>query len=101
MNKLTAEHQTRRVSVYVSQSTLDQVRHNLESQRPQHAPVDRARALRQYDVDLIDDDCGIWDPELVTPSRHTIPAGRTGTAPPSTGAVDAGVTEEDPEGGRP
>jgi hypothetical protein len=35
-----------------------------------------------------------------SPSGHTIPTGRTRATPPSAGAVDAGVGQEDPEGGR-
>jgi len=33
MNKITAEHLSRRACVYVRQSTPDQVQNNLESQR--------------------------------------------------------------------
>jgi len=59
MNKITADHFARRACVYIRQSTPDQVRHNLESQRRQYALVDRARALGWRDVDVIDDDLGI------------------------------------------
>src|SRR5215813_1866651 len=59
MNKITADHLARRACVYIRQSTPDQVRHNLESQRRQYALVDRARALGWQDVDVIDDDLGI------------------------------------------
>src|ERR1700674_4788488 len=59
MNKITADHLTRRACVYIRQSTPDQVRHNLESQRRQYGLVDRARALGWQDIDIIDDDLGI------------------------------------------
>src|SRR5258705_4871583 len=59
MNKITADHLARRACVYVRQSTPNQVRHNLESQRRQYALVDRARALGWQDIDVIDDDLGI------------------------------------------
>jgi len=59
MSKITADHLARRACVYVRQSTPDQVRHNLESQRLQYALVGRARTLGWQDVDVIDDDLGI------------------------------------------
>jgi DNA invertase Pin-like site-specific DNA recombinase len=59
MSKITADHLARRACVYVRQSTPDQVRHNLESQRRQYALVGRARTLGWQDVDVIDDDLGI------------------------------------------
>jgi excisionase family DNA binding protein len=59
MNKITADHLARRACVYIRQSTPDQVRHNLESQRRQYALVERARALGWQDVDVIDDDLGV------------------------------------------
>ncbi|MGH9665188.1 MAG: recombinase family protein [Bryobacteraceae bacterium] len=59
MNKITADHLARQACVYIRQSTPDQVRHNLESQRRQYGLVDRARALGWQDVDVIDDDLGV------------------------------------------
>ena len=59
MNKITADHLARRACVYIRQSTPDQVRHNLESQRRQYALVDRARGLGWQDVAVIDDDLGV------------------------------------------
>jgi DNA invertase Pin-like site-specific DNA recombinase len=59
MNKITADHLALRACVYIRQSTPDQVRHNLESQRRQYALVDRARALGWQDIEVIDDDLGI------------------------------------------
>ena len=58
MNKITAEHLSRRACVYVRQSTPDQVQNNLESQRRQYALVDRARQLGWEQVEVIDDDLG-------------------------------------------
>jgi DNA invertase Pin-like site-specific DNA recombinase len=59
MNKITADHLTRRACVYIRQSTPEQVRHNLESKRRQYSLVDHARALGWQDIDVIDDDLGI------------------------------------------
>jgi DNA invertase Pin-like site-specific DNA recombinase len=58
MNKITAEHLSRRACVYVRQSTANQVLHNRESQRRQYALVERARQLGWEHVDVIDDDLG-------------------------------------------
>jgi excisionase family DNA binding protein len=58
MNKITAEHLSRRACVYVRQSTPDQVQNNLESQRRQYALVERARQLGWEHVEIIDDDLG-------------------------------------------
>jgi excisionase family DNA binding protein len=59
MNKITADRLARRACIYIRQSTPDQVRHNLESQRRQYALADRARALGWQEVDVIDDDLGV------------------------------------------
>lgn len=58
MNKISSDHLTRRAYIYIRQSTLDQVHHNLESQRRQYALADRARELGWHDVEVIDDDLG-------------------------------------------
>jgi DNA invertase Pin-like site-specific DNA recombinase len=58
MNKITAEHLSRRACVYVRQSTPGQVLNNLESQRRQYALVERARQLGWERVEVIDDDLG-------------------------------------------
>lgn len=58
MNKIDSEHLSRRAFVYVRQSTLDQVRHNRESQLRQYGLADRARTLGWPDVTVIDDDLG-------------------------------------------
>src|SRR3972149_4116583 len=44
-HKITAAHLARKAVVYLRQSSLKQVRENLESQRLQYALADRARAL--------------------------------------------------------
>ena len=58
MSKITADHLKRQAVVYVRQSTLDQVQHNLESQRRQYGLADRARVLGWLEVTVIDDDLG-------------------------------------------
>jgi DNA invertase Pin-like site-specific DNA recombinase len=58
MSKISTEHLARHAYVYVRQSTLDQVHHNLESQRRQYGLVERARALGWGEVIVIDDDLG-------------------------------------------
>ena len=57
-SKVTVDHRSRGACVYVRQSTSDQVRNNLESQRLQYGLVDRARDLGWGDVAVIDDDLG-------------------------------------------
>lgn len=59
MNDITAEHLARRAYVYIRQSTPEQVRNNLESQRRQYALANRARELGWKDVEVIDDDLGV------------------------------------------
>ena len=58
MSKIATDHLTRRAYVYIRQSTLDQVRNNLESQRRQYGLADRARDLGWQNVEVIDDDLG-------------------------------------------
>lgn len=58
MTKITADHLARSAVVYVRQSSVDQVVHNLESQRRQYGLEARARALGWSDVEVIDDDLG-------------------------------------------
>src|SRR6266567_2999136 len=59
MNKISAEHLSRRACIYIRQSTADQVQNNLESQRRQYALVERAQALGWKDIEVIDDDLGV------------------------------------------
>jgi excisionase family DNA binding protein len=58
MNKISADHLTKRAYVYIRQSTPDQVHKNIESQRRQYALANRARELGWQEVEVIDDDLG-------------------------------------------
>src|SRR5215207_2552956 len=61
VEKVTPSHLARRALIYVRQSTLEQVAHNLESQRRQYGLVDRAVELgwQRATVEVIDDDLGV------------------------------------------
>lgn len=56
--KIQPVHRERSAVVYVRQSTMDQVRHNRESQARQYGLADRARQLGFARVEVIDDDLG-------------------------------------------
>ena len=56
--KIRPQHLERGACVYVRQSTMYQVRHNLESGRRQYALVEQARKLGFRKVTVIDDDLG-------------------------------------------
>ena len=56
--KIRSKHLARRAVVYLRQSSLKQVRENLESQRLQYALADRARELGWQEVEVIDSDLG-------------------------------------------
>lgn len=56
--KIQRSHQERSAIVYVRQSSMEQVRHNLESQRRQYALADLARQLGFAQVMVIDEDQG-------------------------------------------
>jgi DNA invertase Pin-like site-specific DNA recombinase len=58
-HKITEEHLGRAAFVYIRQSTLQQVRQNVESKRRQYALEDRARSLGFSEVIVVDDDLGI------------------------------------------
>ena len=58
-DKISAKHLERAAYVYIRQSSLQQVRHNQESNRPQYALQDRVSELGFRDVVLIDEDLGI------------------------------------------
>jgi DNA invertase Pin-like site-specific DNA recombinase len=58
-DKITAKHLERGAYVYIRQSTLHQVRNNLESGRLQYALKDRARELGFKSVVIVDEDLGI------------------------------------------
>jgi excisionase family DNA binding protein len=58
MSKIQKHHLARAAYIYVRQSTMTQVQHNLESQRRQYGLVDHARQLGWSEVKIIDDDLG-------------------------------------------
>jgi DNA invertase Pin-like site-specific DNA recombinase len=57
-DKITSEHLRRRAVVYVRQSTPEQVRWNLESQRRQYELAQRATRMGWEEVEVIDEDLG-------------------------------------------
>lgn len=57
-DKITEDHLRRPAYVYVRQSTMFQVQHNLESQRRQYALMERAKQLGWIQVEVIDEDLG-------------------------------------------
>ena len=50
--KIKPHHVTRRAMLYIRQSSLHQVAHNVESQRLQYAMADRLRRLGWTDVEV-------------------------------------------------
>lgn len=56
--KIQRSHQERAAIIYVRQSSMEQVRHNLESQRRQYQLADLARQLGFATVTVIDEDQG-------------------------------------------
>jgi len=56
--KITAEHLSRPAYVYIRQSSMDQVRHNLESQRRQYQLAEKAEDMGWNEVLVIDEDQG-------------------------------------------
>ena len=56
--KITPKHLKRTAYVYIRQSTLSQVRDNLESRRRQYELADRARSLGWSQVEVVDEDLG-------------------------------------------
>ena len=58
MSRIGTDHLARTAFVYIRQSTPEQVRHNLESQRRQYALAERARALGWREVVVLDED--LW-----------------------------------------
>ena len=57
--KLTPEHLARKAVVYLRQSSMAQVKHNLESQRLQYALTDTAKAYGFKQVEVVDCDLGV------------------------------------------
>lgn len=58
-DKITDAHRDRSAYIYIRQSTLQQVQHNVESNRRQYALRERAAALGFNSVIVVDDDLGI------------------------------------------
>jgi len=58
-HKITAGHLARKAVIYLRQSSLKQVRENLESQRLQYALADHARELGFEQVEIVDSDLGV------------------------------------------
>ncbi len=56
--KIKPHHVTRRAMLYVRQSSLHQVAHNVESRRLQYAMADRLRRLGWTEVEVMDEDQG-------------------------------------------
>ena len=58
MSKIQKGHLERAAYIYIRQSTLSQVQHNLESQRRQYALVERAQELGWHEIRVVDEDMG-------------------------------------------
>lgn len=58
-DKITQAHRDRAAYIYVRQSTLQQVQHNMESNRRQYALRERAETLGFHTVIVVDDDLGV------------------------------------------
>jgi len=58
-SKVRSEHVGRKAVVYLRQSSMKQVRENLESQRLQYALAERARKVGFAEVEVIDCDLGV------------------------------------------
>jgi DNA invertase Pin-like site-specific DNA recombinase len=56
--KIRTEHLSRAAYIYIRQSSMEQVRHHLESQRLQYKLASRARELGWQEPVIIDDDLG-------------------------------------------
>jgi DNA invertase Pin-like site-specific DNA recombinase len=56
--RIQPHHLARKAIVYLRQSSMEQVKHNLESQHLQYALADRARALGFQQTEIIDADLG-------------------------------------------
>ena len=64
--KVRSEHVSRKAVVYLRQSSMQQVRENLESQRLQYALAERARKVGFAQVEVIDHDLGVRCDRLKT-----------------------------------
>lgn len=75
MSKIGSDHLARQATVYIRQSTADQVTNNLESKRRQYALVERAHQLGWADVEVIDDDLGRSGSGVARPGFEKLLAG--------------------------
>jgi hypothetical protein len=57
-DKIKAQHLERKAILYIRQSSVYQVNHNLESQKLQYAMEERVRQLGWREIELVDDDLG-------------------------------------------
>jgi DNA invertase Pin-like site-specific DNA recombinase len=57
-DKIMAQHLDRKAILYIRQSSVYQVNHNLESQKLQYAMEERLRQLGWREIEVVDDDLG-------------------------------------------
>ena len=57
-DKIRSQHIARKALLYVRQSSIYQVNHNLESQTLQYAMQERLSTLGWQDIEIIDEDLG-------------------------------------------
>ena len=65
MDKITTQHLSRLAYVYIRQSSLGQLVHNVESRRVEERLVGRAQSLGWADPRMIDEDLGCSGTEVV------------------------------------
>ena len=68
-DKISPDHLRRVAVVYIRQSSITQLTHNLESQRRQYGLVNHAKGLGFDNVEIIDDDLGRSGSGLVPAAR--------------------------------
>src|SRR5438094_4089394 len=66
--KVKSQHLGRKALLYVRQSSLYQVNHNLESQKLQYAMQERLRMLGWHQIEIVDEDLGCSAAGTVTRS---------------------------------
>jgi DNA invertase Pin-like site-specific DNA recombinase len=57
-DKIKPQHLERKAILYIRQSSVYQVNHNLESQKLQYAMEERLRQLGWHEIEVVDDDLG-------------------------------------------
>jgi hypothetical protein len=57
-DKIRPQHLERKAILYIRQSSVYQVNHNLESQKLQYAMEERLRQLGWREIEVVDDDLG-------------------------------------------